>query len=147
VTNRIRKRLWLNSACKDRLCIIDVDRNVTNALGGARAGNPARERVRGSNAMVSERAPKVGCPEKYYSKVWVSNLGSRRMVEALKIKVKKNLGDVQVSTDPVQEQERVCKVVCEYKCAPKVGWRWSQTWKVVRIWTIPNEISGLTRVA
>jgi hypothetical protein len=96
VTYRIRKRLWRSSACKDRLLIIDADRNVTNALGGARAGNPARERVRGSNATISERAPKVGCPENYYSKMWVSNLGSRRMVEALKMKVKNNLGDVQV---------------------------------------------------
>jgi hypothetical protein len=80
-----------------------------------------KKKLRGSNATVSERAPKVGCPENYYSKVWVSNLGSRRMVEALKIKVKKNLGDVQVSTDLVQEQERVCKVVCEYKCAPRLA--------------------------
>jgi hypothetical protein len=97
VTYRIRKRLWRSSACRDRLLIIDADRNVTNALGGARAGKPARERVRGSNTTVSERAPKVGCPENYYSKVWVSNLGSRRMVQALNMKGKKNLGNVQVA--------------------------------------------------
>lgn len=96
-TYRIRKRLWRSRACKDRLLIIDADRNVTNALGGARAGNPARERVRRSNATDSERAPKVGCPSNYYSKVWVSNLGSRRMVEALKMKAKKDFGDVQVA--------------------------------------------------
>ena len=96
VTYRIRKRLWRSSACKNRLFIIDADRNVTNAFGGARAGNPARERVRGSNATDSERAPKVGCPSNYYSKMWVSSLGSRRMVEALKIKARKDLGDVQV---------------------------------------------------
>jgi hypothetical protein len=97
VTYRIRKCLWRSSACKNRLLIIDADRNVTNALGGARAGNPARERVRGSNATVSKRAPKVGCPENYYSKVWVANLGSRRMVEALKIRPKKGFGDIQVA--------------------------------------------------
>jgi hypothetical protein len=96
-TYRIRKRLWRSSACKDCLLIIDADRNVTNAMGGARAGNPARERVRGSNAMVSERAPTVGCPINYYSKAWVSNLGSTRMVEALNIKAKKDLGDVQLA--------------------------------------------------
>ena len=32
--HNIRKRLWRSSACKDRLLIIDADRNVTNALGG-----------------------------------------------------------------------------------------------------------------
>ena len=95
-TYRVRKRLWRSSACKDRLLIIDADRNVTNALGGARAGNPARERVRGSNATVSERAPKVGCPKNCYSKAWVSNLGSRRMVEALKMKATKDFGEVLV---------------------------------------------------
>jgi len=76
--------------------LIDADRNVTNALGGARPGNPARERVRGSNATVSERAPKVGCLKNSYSKVWVSNLASERMVEALKMKENKVLGEVQV---------------------------------------------------
>jgi hypothetical protein len=96
VTYRIRKRLWRSSACKNRLLVIDADRNVTNALGGARAGNPARERVRGSNTTVSERAPTIGCPRNCYSKAWVSNLGSRRMVEALKMKAMKDLGDVQV---------------------------------------------------
>jgi hypothetical protein len=95
-TYRICKRLWRSSACKDRLLIIDADRNVTNALGGARAGNPVRERVRGSNATISERAPKVGCPKNYYSKTWVSNLGSKRMVDALKMKGNKDLGEVQV---------------------------------------------------
>ena len=94
-TYRIRKRLWRSSACKDRLIIIDADRNVTNALGGARPGNPARERVRGSNATVSERAAKVGCPENYYSRTWVSNLGSTRMVAALNMKGRKDLGEVQ----------------------------------------------------
>jgi hypothetical protein len=95
-TYRIRKRLWRSNECKDRLIIIDADRNVTNAFGGARAGNPPRERVRGSNATVSERAPKVGCPQNYYSKTWVSNLGSGRMVEALKMKGTKNIGDIEV---------------------------------------------------
>ena len=95
-TYRIRKRLWRSTECKDRLIIIDTDRNITNALGGAHAGNPGRERVRGSNATVSERVPTVGCPKNYYSKVWVANLGSRRMVEALEMKGNKHLGDVQV---------------------------------------------------
>jgi hypothetical protein len=95
-TYRIRKRLWRSSECKNRLIIIDADRNVTNALGGARAGNPARERVRGSNATVSERAPTDGCPKNYYSKMWVSNLGSKRMVGALKMKGTKDLGDAEL---------------------------------------------------
>jgi hypothetical protein len=53
--------------------------------------------VGGLNATVIERAPTVGCPINYYSKVWVSNLGSTRMVEDLKIKVKEDLGDVQLA--------------------------------------------------
>jgi hypothetical protein len=92
-TYRICKRPWRSSTCKDRLLVIDADRNVTNALGGARAGNPARERMRGSNPTVSKRAPKVGCPKNYYSKTWVSNLGSRQMVDALKMKPYKDLGE------------------------------------------------------
>jgi len=94
VPMRIRKRPWRSNECKDRLIIIDADRNVTNAVGGARAGNPPRERVRGSNATVSERAPKVGCPKNYYSKTWVSNLGSHRMIKALEMKGRKDLGRV-----------------------------------------------------
>ena len=93
-TYRIRKRPWRSNECKDRLIIIGADRNVTNAVGGARAGNPPRERVRGSNATVSERAPKVGCPKNYYSKTWVSNLGSHRMIKALEMKGRKDLGRV-----------------------------------------------------
>jgi DNA/RNA-binding domain of Phe-tRNA-synthetase-like protein len=53
-----------------------------------------QERVRGSNATINKRAPKVGCPENYYSKMGVSNLGSRRMVEALKKRIRKDLGVV-----------------------------------------------------
>jgi hypothetical protein len=93
-TYRICKRPWRSNECKDRLIIIDADRNVTNAGGGARAGNPPRERVRGSNATVSERAPKVGCPKNYYSKTWVSNLGSHRMIKALEMEGRKDLGQV-----------------------------------------------------
>jgi hypothetical protein len=33
-TYGIRKRLWRSSECKNRLLIIDADRNVTNALDG-----------------------------------------------------------------------------------------------------------------
>ena len=95
-TYRIRKRPWRSNECKNRLIIIDADRNVTNALGGARAGNPARERVRGSNGTVSKRAPTVGCPRNYYSKIWVSNLGSTRLVDALKMKGTKELGDMEI---------------------------------------------------
>ena len=95
-TYRVHKRLWRSSACKDHLLIIDADHNVTNALGGACAGNPAREWVRGSNVMVSECAPKVSCPKNYYLKVWVSNLGSRQMVEALNMKATKDFGEVHV---------------------------------------------------
>ena len=93
-TYRIRKRLWRSNECKDRLVVIDADRNVPNALGGARAGNPPRDRVRGSNAPVSERAPKVGCPQNYYSRTWVSNLGSHRLIKALEMKERKDLGQV-----------------------------------------------------
>ena len=67
-----------------------------NALGGAHARNPAREQVRGSNTTVSKHALIVGCPKNYYSKVWVTNLGCRRMVEALEMKGNKHLRDVQV---------------------------------------------------
>jgi hypothetical protein len=65
----------------------------TLIVTGARAGNPARERMRGSNPTVSKHAPKVGCPKNYYSKTWVSNLGSRQMVDALKMKPYKDLGE------------------------------------------------------
>ena len=82
--------------CKDRLIAIDSDRNITNAHGGTRPGKPPRERIRTSTSTISEHAPKVGCPENYYSREWVSNLGSNRMVSALKWKEKKNLGSVQV---------------------------------------------------
>lgn len=97
-TYRIKKRLWRAKVCRDRLIVIDSDRNVTNAHGGARAGKPPRERIRtsGSGSTVSEREPKVGCPENYYSREWVANLGSNRMVNALRWKEKKNLGSVQV---------------------------------------------------
>jgi hypothetical protein len=94
-TYRIRKRLWRARACKDRLIVIDSDRNVTNAHGGTRPGKPPRERIRASTS-ISERAPKVGCPENYYSREWVSNLGSNRAVRALKWREKKDLGSVQV---------------------------------------------------
>ena len=38
-TYRIRKRPWRSNECKDRLIIIDADRNVTNALGGRQLAN------------------------------------------------------------------------------------------------------------
>lgn len=75
--------------------MIDSDRNVTNAHGGTRPGKPPRERIRASTSTISERAPKVGCPKNYYSREWVSNLGSERMVRELKWKEKKDLGSVQ----------------------------------------------------
>ena len=95
-TYRIKRRLWRAKVCKDRLIVIDSDRNITNAHGGTRPGKAPRERIRTSTSTISERAPKVGCPENYYSREWVSNLGSNRMVNALKGKEKKNLGSVQV---------------------------------------------------
>ena len=94
-TYRIKKRLWRAKICKERLIVIDSDRNTTNALGGARPGNQPRERIRGSASTISKRAPKVGCPENYYSRDWISNLGSDRAVRALKKKPKKDLGNLQ----------------------------------------------------
>jgi hypothetical protein len=54
----------------------------TKCLGGARAGNPVREeRVRPNSNVTIRRS----------GSEWVSNLEKRRMLEALKIKVKKDL--------------------------------------------------------
>jgi hypothetical protein len=95
-TYRIKKRLWRARVCRDRLIVIDSDRNITNAHGGTRPGKPPRDRIRALDSTISERAPKVGCPENYYSREWVSNLGSNRMVRALKWEEKKDLGSIQV---------------------------------------------------
>ena len=95
-TYRIKRRLWRARICQDRLIIIDSDRNITNAVGGTRSGKQPRERIRAQTSTISARAPKVGCPENYYSREWVSNLGSNRLLRALKRKEKKDLGRVQV---------------------------------------------------
>jgi hypothetical protein len=96
ITYRIKRRPWRAKECKVRLMLIDSDRNITNGHGGARPGKPARERIRASTSTISDRAPKVGCPENYYSREWVSNLGSSRAVRELKWGERKGLGNVQV---------------------------------------------------
>ncbi|KAF8801625.1 hypothetical protein BYT27DRAFT_7215941 [Phlegmacium glaucopus] len=75
-TYKIRRRLWRAKVCKDRLMVVDSDRNFINALGGARPGKQPRERIRSSTATISIRAPKVGCPKNYYSQMWVTNISS-----------------------------------------------------------------------
>jgi hypothetical protein len=92
-TYRVKRRLWRAKVCKERLILIDSDRNVTNAYGGARPGKPPRERIRVST--ISERAPTVGCPKNFYSRVWVSNLGSDREIRALKWEEEADLGSVE----------------------------------------------------
>jgi hypothetical protein len=64
-TYRMKRRLWRAKVCKERLILIDSDRNVTNAYGGARPGKPPRERIRVST--ISERAP-TGylCKDEYF---------------------------------------------------------------------------------
>lgn len=94
-TYKIRRRLWRAKVCKDRLLLVDSDRNITNALGGARPGKQPRDRIRSSTATISKRAPKIGCPENYYSRDWVANLPSDRLVRALKMKDPKDLGTAQ----------------------------------------------------
>lgn len=94
-TYTIKRRLWRARACKNRLILIDSDRNVTNAHGGTRPGKPPRERIRAPTSTISERGPTVGCPKNYYSREWVANLGSDRMVRELKWKERKDLGRVQ----------------------------------------------------
>lgn len=96
-TYKIRRRLWRAKVCKERLLVVDSDRNITNALGGARPGKPPRERIRSSTAIISRRAPKVGCPRNYYSRDWVANLSSERLVRALKMMESKDLGSVQIN--------------------------------------------------
>jgi hypothetical protein len=93
-TYRIKRRNWRAKVCQDRLKLIDSDRNTTNAHGGTRPGKPPRDRIRAPNSRISTRAPKVGCPENYYSSEWVANLGSDRMVRALKWEEEKDLGRV-----------------------------------------------------
>jgi hypothetical protein len=95
-TYRIKRRLWRAKVCKQRLILIDSDRNLTNAYGGTRPGKPPRERIRAPTSTISERAPTVGCPKNFYSREWVSNLGSERAVRALKWGENKDLGSVQV---------------------------------------------------
>ena len=94
-TYRIKKRLWRAKACKERLILIDSDRNVTNAYGGTRPGKPPRERIRASNSTISKRAPTIKCPKNFYSKVWVSNLGSERAIRGLKWGEVMDLGTFQ----------------------------------------------------
>lgn len=95
-TYRVRRRLWRAKVCRHRLIVIDKDLNSTNGLGGARPGNPPRLRVRDPNATVSTRTPKVGCAKNFYSKVWLANLRGNRVIEALKMKPAKDLGNLQV---------------------------------------------------
>ena len=94
-TYRIKRRLWRARACKNRLKVIDSDRNVTNALGGTRSGKPPREQIRAPTSTISEHAPTVGCPKNYYSREWVANIASDRMVRELKWKERKDLGRAQ----------------------------------------------------
>jgi hypothetical protein len=94
-TYRIRRRLWRAKVCKERLILVDSDRNLTNAYGGTRPGKPPRERIRGSISTISERPPTTSCPRNFYSKEWVSNLGSGRMVMALKWGESMDLGTIQ----------------------------------------------------
>ena len=89
---RIKKRLWRAKVCKERLILIDGDRNVTNAYGGARPGKLPRERIRTSASTISKRPPTVGCPKNFYSREWVSNLGSDREIRALEWGENKDLG-------------------------------------------------------
>jgi hypothetical protein len=91
-TYRIKRRLWRAKECRDRLILIDSDRNITNAYGGIRAGKSPRVRIRASTSTISNRAPTVGCPVNYYSREWVSNLASGREVRALKWGEEKDLG-------------------------------------------------------
>jgi hypothetical protein len=93
-TYRIRRRLWRAKECKDRLLVVDSDRNITNAFGNPLPGKQPRERIRTTTATISKRAPTVGCPNNYYSKEWVSGL-SNRLLKALKVKDNKDLGNVQ----------------------------------------------------
>lgn len=92
---RIKRRLWRATICRDRLKLVDSDRNIINAHGGTRPGKQPRERIRSSTATISKRAPTVGCPKNFYSREWVANLGSERMVRALKRKPEKDLGSIQ----------------------------------------------------
>jgi hypothetical protein len=93
-TYRIKRRPWRAGVCKERLILIDSDRNITNAYGGSRPGKPPRERIRTSNSTISERAPTIECPNNFYSQEWVSNLGSERAIRALKWGEIMNLGSV-----------------------------------------------------
>jgi hypothetical protein len=93
-TYKIRTRLWRAKECKDRLLVVDSDRNITNVFGGPRPGKQPRERIRTTTATISMRAPTVGCPKNYYSKEWASGL-SNRLLKALEVKDNKDLGNVQ----------------------------------------------------
>ena len=94
-TYKIRRRQWRAPVCNERLALIDNDRNITNAVGGARPGNQPRIRIRSSNGPISDRDPKTGCPQNYYRNEWVANLGSERKVRALEMKAEKDLGMIQ----------------------------------------------------
>jgi hypothetical protein len=95
-TYRIKRRPWRATICKERLKLIDSNHNITSGHGGTRPGKPPRERIRAPTSTISNRLPKIGCPENYYSREWVSNLGSNRAVRALKWGRERDLGSVQV---------------------------------------------------
>jgi hypothetical protein len=94
-TYRIKRRLWRAKVCKERLILIDSDRNITNAYGGTRPGKPPRERIRVPTSTISNRAPTIRCPKNFYSSEWVSNLGSDRTVRALKWGENRDLGSAR----------------------------------------------------
>lgn len=94
-TYRIRRQQWQARVCKNRLIVINSNQNITNAHGKTCHGNQSREQIKAPTLTISTRMLKVGCPENYYSREWVENLGSDQMVRALKWGEKKDLGSVQ----------------------------------------------------
>ena len=99
VTYIIKKRAWRSKEVLDRLKLVDQDRNTTNAYGGPRAGNPPRVRKPVAHAKESIRAAVPNCPENFYTREFVANISSYRVLNELNEQPAVDLGSVQDSEE------------------------------------------------
>lgn len=71
----VKKRDWRNRDLLRYLAIIDGDRNITNAYGNTRPGNPPRHRSR-RNGNQSVRSAIPNLPINFYDASWLSRLSN-----------------------------------------------------------------------
>lgn len=82
-TYLVRRMAWRNKQITKMLKIIDGDRNITNAYGNRRSGNPPRARVRRGGWETRREAP-PGLPINFYDDKWYQALsnGDKRSLRA-----------------------------------------------------------------